>query len=275
MSLTDPPAMNMRRYDHVGSGYRERQGACCVLMTATLTPPATAVARSDSATRLHDYLEALTFYLSLPTSRFDRIVFADNSASDLTPLLELAERENRDKRVELLSFQANDHNPALGKAYGEFRILDTALAASACLRPDDHVWKTTGRLRCLNIEALDRAIAKEYCLVCDLFNVPFVRSGGWRDRGRIDLRLFRFQPVAYDRWFRGVRRDGPEPFDEKAIYEIIVAACREASVCPRLPIQPMIAGISGRTQRDYLSPRQRFKDGIRGMTRRIVPWLWL
>lgn len=269
------PVPVIHRFDHTGAAHRPSPDGRAILMTATLTPPATAVARSDSATRLHDYLEALTFYLSLPTSRFDRIVFADNSASDLTPLLELAERENRDKRVELLSFQANDHNPALGKAYGEFRILDTALAASACLRPDDHVWKTTGRLRCLNIEALDRAITKEYCLVCDLFNVPFVRSGGWRDRGRIDLRLFRFQPVAYDRWFRGARRDGPEPFDEKSIYEIIVAARREASVCPRLPIQPMIAGISGRTQRDYLSPRQRFKDGIRGVSRRIVPWLWL
>ena len=269
------PVKDIRRYEHTGSAYREHPAARAVLMTATLTPPPSAITRSDPAARLRDYCEAMSFYLSLPSERFDRIILADNSNSDLTPLLELAQRENRDKRVELLSFQANDHRPALGKAYGEFRILDTALAASACLRPDDYVWKTTGRLRCLNIAALDAAIERDYCMVCDLFNVPFVRSGHWQDRGRIDLRLFRFQPRAYDRWIRGTRREGPEPFDENLLYNVVVEARKEALVCPRFPIQPTIAGISGRTERDYLSPGQRFKDQVRGMARRIAPWLWL
>lgn len=269
------PVDGLRRYEHIGPAYRERRRTRVVLMTATVAPPQGAVARADPAIRLHDYGEAMEFYLSLPAERFDRVILADNSDSDLTPLCDSVARHNHDKRVELLSFQANDHSPTRGKAYGEFRLLDTALSVSECLRPDDHVWKTTGRLRCLNLVALDAAIEREYCLVCDLFNVPYVRSGGWRDRGSIDLRLFRFQPGAYDRWFRNSHRDGPEPFDESLLYRVVLAARKEAAVCPRFPIQPMIAGISGRTQRSYLSASQRIKDTIRGVTRWVIPSLWL
>jgi hypothetical protein len=265
----------VKRYDHVGAEYVKHPSARAILMTATVTPPPSAVARADPVTRLRDYCDAMTFYLSLPSERFDRIIFADNSDSDLNLLLELVARKNRDKRVELLSFQANDHRPALGKAYGEFRILDVALSASACLRQDDHVWKTTGRLRCLNITTLDVMIDRDYCVVCDLFNVPFVRSGHWREGGSIDLRLFRFQPTAYDQWLRGTNREGPEPFDENFLYRIMVEARKEATICPRFPIQPIIAGISGRTQRDYLSTGQRFKDYVRGSARRFAPWLWV
>lgn len=269
------PVDDVRRYEHAGAVYSERPGSRVILMTATLTPPPSAVARFDPAMRMRDYSAALSFYLSLPSERFDRIILADNSASNLTPLLELTQRENRDKRVEFLSFQANDHSPARGKAYGEFRILDIALETSACLRADDHVWKTTGRLRCLNITALDAAVTRDYCFVCDLYNLPFVRTGRWSDRGRIDLRLFRFQPRAYDHWIRGQGREGPAPFDESYLYRVMIEARKQVAVCPRFPIQPHVAGVSGRTQRDYLSTSQRLKDNIRSVTRRIAPWLWL
>ena len=115
---------------HQGAAYRPRPGAGVVLMTATLSPPAAAIARSDPQVRLRDYCEALKFHMRLPSSQFDRIVLADNSASDLTPILHSAMREQSDKAIELLSFQANDHPPSMGKAYGEFRLLDTALAHS-------------------------------------------------------------------------------------------------------------------------------------------------
>lgn len=269
------PVEQVRRYEHTGAAYRARSATRTILMTATLTPPPVAITRADPALRLCDYSEALSFYLTMPTERFDRIVFADNSDSDLAPLLELVQRENRDKRVELLSFQANDHDPALGKAYGEFRIIDTALQASACLHPDDQIWKTTGRLRCLNLPDLDRACTPDACFVCDLYNLPFIRSGRWNERGRMELRLFRFQPRAYDIWIRGTQRNGPQIFDERFLYRVMVAARKQSNMCPRFPVQPEIAGVSGRTQRDYLSSDQRLKDFIRSVSRRLTPWLWL
>lgn len=265
----------IQRNEHTGRNYRARTGTRVLIMTATLTPPPMAVARHDPATRLRDYAQALSHNLALPAERFDRIVFADNSDSDLTPLLELTRRENSDKRVELLSFQANDHDPALGKAFGEFRILDTALEASVCIAPDDHVWKTTGRLRCLNILELDAASAEDDSIVCDLFGLPFIRSGRWDDRGRMELRLFRFKPVAYDRWFRSSQRNGPETFDEALLFRVMVQARKQAKLRVRFPVQPMIAGVSGRTQLDYMSSEQGIKDHIRSASRRLTPWIWL
>ena len=244
-------------------------------MTATLNPPPSAVLRFDPETRLKDYSESLSYYLTLPNTHFDRIVFADNSDSDLTPLLELAERENKDKHVQLLSFQANDHSPALGKAYGEFRILDTVMDTPTCLQPNDHVWKTTGRLRCLNIVEIDSAVSNKTGFVCDLYNLPFIRSGRWSDRGTIDLRLFRFQPSIYARYIRTTPRRGADTFDEKFLYRLILEMRKTSNVRPRFPIQPLVAGVSGRTERDYLSVSQRWKDAIRSVTRRAAPWLWL
>lgn len=268
-------ADGIRRFDHTGMIYSENPGAAAILMTATVTPPSSAIARSDPAIRMQDYGSALSFYLGLPAERFDRIILADNSDSDLSPLYEIVKRSNRDKRVELMSFQANDHDPALGKAFGEFRIIDIATAASRHLKPGDNVWKTTGRLRCLNLVELEKASSRDDDFICDLYNLPFVRSGRWNDRGRMELRLFRFKPAAYDIWLRATERNGSEPFDEKLLFQVMMAARRAGAVRPRFPIQPRIAGVSGRTQRDYLSQSQRAKDFVRTAARRVAPWLWL
>jgi hypothetical protein len=269
------PPSALRRIEHCGEAYRQRTSGRVVLMTATLVPPSAAVARSDPTMRLRDYCDALSFYLTLPAAGFDRIIFADNSDSDLTPVLAVVQRENVDKRVELLSFQGNEHDPTLGKAYGEFRIIDTVVEASTILSSEDHVWKTTGRLRCLNLPALDQASSPDDEFVCDLYNLPFIRSGRWSDRGRMELRLFRFRPRAYDRWIRSTQRNGPEAFDESFLYRVMLQARKEDTLRPRFPIQPAIAGVSGRTQRDYRSTSQRLKDALRGTTRLLVPWLWL
>ena len=44
---------------------------------------------------------------------------------------------------------------------------------------------------------------------------------------------------------------------------------------PLAALQAQLQGISGRHQRDYRSPSQRAKDALRGIARRITPWLWL
>ena len=262
------------RLVHEGARYQPQRGARVLLMTATVRPPPSAVARSDPAVRLGDYAEALRFYLSLPAERFDRVVLADNSASDLSPLLEAAQACD-DKAVELLSFQANDHAPALGKAYGEFRLMDTALAQSRLVGPSDRVWKTTGRLRCLNLARLDAAIPDGVDLACDLHNVPFVNSGRLRGGEMMDARLFAFRLPFYDANLRGQWQSRANGFDARFLYEQALQARGRWRVLPRFPLQPRIAGRSGRTERDYAQPSQRFKDGVRGVMRRLAPGLWL
>jgi hypothetical protein len=244
-------------------------------MTATLSPPVGAVARVDPTERLQDYLEALRFYLTLPNQVIDRILFVDNSDGDLAALESRARDTPHAKVVELISFAGNDHPPALGKAYGEFRLIDYGLTHTSLFAPEDIVWKTTGRLKFLNLPEVAGAVRRPYDLLCDLHNLPFVGSGGWRDNRYLDLRIFAFRRHAYDMVFRGTWQEHPRGYDATFLFDRVMDARRRLLVIPRFPRQPRLQGISGRHQRDYLSGSQRLKDGVRGALRRVVPWVWL
>src|SRR3954471_4308953 len=95
--------MRHHRISHHGAknGCEEEPDMSQVLiLTATITPPpgVPILARTDPQLRLQDYIDALKFYLAVPNHVLDRIIFAENSGSDLSKLRALAEES--DKRVE-------------------------------------------------------------------------------------------------------------------------------------------------------------------------------
>lgn len=247
-----------------------------LIMSATLTPPTAAVARADPTDRLNDYLDALRYYLALPNTAIDRILFVDNSNSDLTPLAELVRHLPHDKDVELISFEGNDHPYQRGKAYGEFKLMDYGLAHTTLFGPDDIVWKTTGRLKFLNLPQMTRRCAKlSFDVLCDLHNVPGVGSGHWRNCQNMDLRIFAFRLSAYDVILRDLWRTREIGFDAKVMYHLMRQKYQNLRIMPRFPLQAQLQGISGRHLRDYRSSSQRAKDAVRGALRRTTPWLWL
>jgi hypothetical protein len=247
-----------------------------LIMTATLVPPVSAVARSDPAERLRDYLDALAFYLTLPAKTIDRILLVDNSAADIGPIVELARKSAHDKHVEVISFAGNDHSPARGKAWGEFKLMDYGLANTTLFGPEDIVWKTTGRLKFLNLPETARMLAGgDYDLVCDLHNVPWVGSGAWRDNRYMDLRVFTFRLKVYDAVFRNTWQERLDGYDAKFMYGLALAARENYRVIPRFPLQPRLQGVSGRHLRDYGAGSQRMKDDVRGVLRRVAPWFWV
>jgi hypothetical protein len=265
--------LRIRRKQHDSLAPNKGAG---LIMSATLVPPTLAVARSDPADRLRDYLDALRYYLSLPNSVIDRIVFVDNSNGDIAPLAELAQSQPHEKDVDLISFAGNDHAYQLGKAYGEFKLMDYGLANTSLFGADDIVWKTTGRLKFLNLEAMTRRCRTlSFDVLCDLHNVPWVGSGDWRDHQNMDLRVFAFRMRAYDAILRDLWRHRELGFDARFMYQRMRQAHPGFRVVPRFPLQPQLQGISGRHQRDYRSTSQRAKDALRGAARRITPWLWL
>ena len=250
--------------------------AAGLLMSATLVPPTAAVARADPGDRLNDYLDALRYYLALPATVIDRILFIDNSDSDLTPLAELVKNFPHDKDVELISFQGNDHPYQRGKAYGEFKLMDFGLAQTTLFGPDDIVWKTTGRLKFLNLPAMTaRCRMLLFDILCDLHNVPWVGSGKWRNYQTMDLRVFAFRRRAYDGLLHDLWRAHESGFDGDFMYRHIVQNRQNFRIIPRFPLQAQLQGISGRHQRDYRSGSQRIKDGVRGAMRTLVPGIWL
>ncbi|SFC72981.1 hypothetical protein SAMN05216344_1363 [Polaromonas sp. OV174] len=247
-----------------------------LIMTASLVPPQMAVARNDPADRLNDYIDALRFYLALPNVAIDRILFVDNTSSDLTSLIQLARDFPHDKRVEFLTFDGNKHPIQRGKAYGEFKLMDHGLAMSTLFQADDIVWKTTGRLKFLNLpEMIDRSRRVQFDLMCDLHNLPWVGSGSWTDRRNMDLRAFAFRREAYDNVFRDQWRAHDSGFDASFMYQLVLRHSSDLRLITRFPLQPRLQGISGRHQRDYRSKSQATKDAVRSVARRLTPWLWL
>jgi hypothetical protein len=128
-----------------------------------------ALARTDPNLRLQDYKTTLRAYLSLlDGGSIDRIVFAENSNADLTELKTLAAEAGVGDRVEFVSFYGLDFDPAKGRGFGEFKLIDHAMSTAECLRDnaDVVVWKCTGRYFVRNLEKLIRKTTVPFDVLC-------------------------------------------------------------------------------------------------------------
>ena len=212
----------------------------------------------------------------MPDTALDRILFVDNTHGDLSPLVRLAQETPHTKELEFIGFDGNDHPVQRGKAYGEFKLMDIGLANTTLFSPDDIIWKTTGRLKFLNLPQMSEHVKRlDFDLLCDLHNVPWVGSGNWRTRHNMDLRVFAFRKKAYDIVFRDRWRTCESGFDAGFMYHLVLQNKRNIHLVPRFPVQAQLQGISGRHLRDYKSTSQTLKDTVRSAARQVMPWLWL
>jgi hypothetical protein len=249
-----------------------------ILLTATITPRAgvPALARTQPADRRDDYLQALAFYLSLPDSVVDRVVFAENSAADLAPVEREVSRFGGGKDVELLSFEGVDYPVEHGRGVGETRLIETALERSRLLRAlgDDGVfWKLTGRLRFTNLEQLIATAPASCALYADFRRFPHP----W-----VDTRVFASTPKAFRSLFLPrvdlMRQDeldriGYTAPEERLFSELLAERSRWAIV-PRLRTEPVIEGYSGHGD-DYARPTRRLWTRARSVIRKVFPGLWI
>lgn len=249
-----------------------------LLMTATVTPPVgvPALSRTDPAERLEDYRLALSFYLDLPHAAVDRIVFADNSASDLAALEDLVRERGAGKDVELLSFDGLDYPVQHGRGVGEVRLMQTALARSRLMQAlgdDRPFWKVTGRLRIRNLERLIATAPEDAELYADFRRIP---------RHWVDTRVFACTPRAFRRLFwprvDDMRQDALAKAGfsapEEWLYGELLPERRDGLLVPRLRVEPMIEGYSGFGD-DYARASRRLWSTVRGTSRRMLPGLWI
>src|SRR3984893_14120500 len=121
-----------------------------LLLTATIKPPVgiPELQRTDPVERMNDYIRALRFYCNVSEKVIPRIIFVENSESDLFQLHDAVSSANASHRVEFLSFNGLDYPPSYGRGYGEFKLLDYAMDHSSTLATavDTRLWKVTGRL---------------------------------------------------------------------------------------------------------------------------------
>lgn len=257
-----------------------RQPAILV-MTATISPPdgMPGAVRSDPKLRLNDYYQALKFYLGVPNCYIDRILFLENSGSDLSVLRQLTESIEHGKKVDFISF-IGDYNPEFGKGYGEFNMLDYGLSQCNFLANTDVLWKVTGRLQILNLANLIKAAPKNYSVYCDLRSVPLIGEslGG---NNWLDLRLFSCTVEAYDRLLRNryleLTYQQPGYINpEKYLFGIMQQAMhQDKRIKPRFRVQPVVAGYGGAGNGSYQGFSYKTKEIVRASARLAAPWLWL
>lgn len=241
-----------------------------LLLTATISPPSDAVrlARADPQVRRNDYLEALRWYLSLDSTVVSRIVFVENSNSDLCDFEEMATNCGTGKDVEILSVFGMDHPATFLRGYGEFKLVDRALAASRILRslPDDGVfWKITGRYRVQNLKAMFSGAPASFALYAD------VRP----TRRYFDTRVFAATIDGYNRYLRGMFTKFDRRRCESVLYEELDTHASDLGFVGAMNVLPLIDGVAATDNRSYDSGLWKLTRGGRAIVNRVFPFLWM
>jgi hypothetical protein len=241
-----------------------------VVLTATITPPAGVphLKRLDPAQRLGDYCKALTFYCRVTRPDGGRIVFAENSSSDLSALRKVANDEGAGQRVEFVSFAGLDHPSSYGRGYGEFKLLDYVYDHSntvATMAQGERMWKATGRYSVLNLQKLIATAPGEFDLYCDTRKWPIP----W-----MDLRVFGCTRAGYRKYLFGVyeqlREDLINMSPEKYLYPLTEKWAADPRVIVRLNTEPRIDGIRGMDQQNYDAGKNRLKYWGRMVDRQLI-----
>jgi hypothetical protein len=248
-----------------------------LLLTASVDPKGMpGVTRPDPRAREKDYADALRYYVA-QHPRVKRIVFVENSRWPLDRIREAAADNPHGKDVEFVSLDCNDFPRHLGKSYGEFLLLDRAMEASRLARQTRYVGKLTGRNYLLNLTRVLERAPESFGLLMDirdhgiyeLLRIPF--------NGRhADTRLLVFTQDFYARFIRGryADLDDSKPYmAEDLFYDLAKRGESAPQVIRRLPIEPDYRGLAGHWNKDYGSFREVTKRRIRGVTRRVAPWL--
>jgi len=263
--------------DSAGGGFERRSAdkpsnptRHILLMTATITPHnARNLARTDPATRLQDYDDALGFYLGLIDRPLHGIVFVENSDSDVSTLRQLVASRGLTGRVEFLCNYGVHLYSEKGRAHGEFKLLDYAMTASIMVIEAgmNHViWKITGRYMVKNLASMIASAPRGFDAYVDMKDHP---------RRWMDMRLMAWTSPGYDRIFRGVADDLDSRTHEMHMRDYLPKRAQGARLIPRFSKEPFIDGVRGWDNGNYSKGKELLKCYVRSAGRVLAPWYWI
>jgi hypothetical protein len=241
-----------------------------LLMTATITPGnALDLARVDPSARLMDYVQALTFYLTLINHPLDGIVFVENSDSDVSILRQVVEQQGQAHRVEFLCNYGHVTYAEKGRAYGEFKLLDFAMSNSSMVQQAGEagvIWKITGRYIVRNLQSVIHRSPKSFDVYVDMKNQPMP----W-----MDMRLMAWTRRGYDKVLFGLADALDSNMNERVMRHHFPEMVPGLSLVRRFRCEPFVEGVRGYDNANYSKGRNLLKFYIRTAGRAIVPWLWI
>ncbi len=241
-----------------------------LLMTATIAPHnARNLARTDPVARLQDYKEALGFYLGLINRPLHGIVFVENSDSDVSTLRQLVACRGLSGRVEFLCNYGVHLYSEKGRAHGEFKLLDYAMANSVMVIDagvDHVVWKITGRYTVKNLALMIASAPRGFDAYVDMKDHP---------RRWMDMRLMAWTSTGYDRIFRGVADDLDSKTHEMLMRDYLPKRAQGARLVSRFSKEPFINGVRGWDNNNYSKGSELLKCYVRSVGRVLAPWYWM
>lgn len=256
-----------------------------LVLSASVDPKGmTGISKESLLNREQQYIDTLVFYASCPG--IPRILFVENSGWPLERLK--AAVETFGDKVAWLALDVNDYPREWGKGYGEFAMLDRAVAyligqEGGGARP---IVKATGRFPVLNIEAMVREFSarKPLALALDVLDHPiydWLRLG-W-DGHHARTILYAVTPVFYREHMMGRYREIPERFSgaEDLMFDIWRRARSLPGVWPRFRREPRLSGFAGSgrlcviTAYNHDGVAAGIKRAIRQAARWALPFLWI
>jgi hypothetical protein len=245
-----------------------------LILTAAVrvNPGVPGVTAPDPAAREEEYAENLRYHLR-EHPRVRRIVLAESSGWPLARFEDEAADNPLGKEVEILQLACNDFPGHLGKGYGEALLLDRALSASRF--ETRYLAKLTGRQRLANLTGLLEKLPADFAVCVDLRDHGLYERFGYPGAGRYcDTRFFVASRPFFDARLRQVYGELPAAGEfnlEDAYYRAVKAVDGEPGVICRFPVEPRYRGRAGHWHKDYGSARERVKQSLRAVARRLLP----
>lgn len=240
-----------------------------LILTATITPPKTAgnLKRLDPQQRMIDYRGALEFYIDqMASGVISRIVFCDNSATDLGPLVKLAEERGVAQQIEFMSFYGLDYPPSYNRGYGEFKLLDHVMEHSKIISEvsaRDLIWKVTGRYVVRNFAKLLNSVPANVDLYCHCRRIP---------RPWTELYILAWNKKSHSEILKGVYNKFAD-LSEPVFYDLLARNIFSSNIVRRFKNIPVIEGVRGYDGRTYES--MKLKLVLRRAVNACLPWVWI
>lgn len=244
-----------------------------VVLTATINPKPGigATKRIDSRDRENDYLLAFDFYLNQLDKGINYLIFGENSLSDLSKLKEMVKRRKFENKVEFISYNGMTHNPAFGKGYGEFKLVDYIMDNSIIINSltnESTIWKITGRYIIVNILKLNETKPADFDIYCNYK----IHPNNW-----VDMYLMAWKKKSYHKYLKGIYNEFCETITNEAPEFVFRRYLEEtnAKVEPRFKLVPKVEAISGCNNKSTMELTGHLKYWIRVIMHKLLPELWL
>jgi hypothetical protein len=226
-----------------------------VLLTATVNPNVSEfLSLADPAARLAQYQLAIReWHLALRESEF-RLAIVETSNATAADVLALLSPEQR-STVSFVNYNPSGPETERGKGAIEISAIRHTIIAHPELRPNDTIYKCTGRLPVKNAMQ---------CI--DVLPPGTARARMSLNRSMVDTRLF----GATSQVWEDVLFGNLDQINDSGgvYYEHVVAAQLSAALAvgsvslSRFPNRPIFAGVSGTSGRQYAKRLTRLKYRI-------------